>query len=85
MTGQPIEYVDNIPVVPAYLDTKKGGLVFWCEYCRQWHLHSCEEGHRVAHCVVAKSPYLKTGYILKRVGILTPEIRKQHKQRLVKV
>jgi len=39
--------------------------VFWCEYCKTFHTHGNEDGHRVAHCVSKDSPFKKTGYILK--------------------
>jgi hypothetical protein len=39
------------------------GFMFWCPWCRRWHLHGVGEGHRAAHC--AKGPFVETGYILK--------------------
>ena len=38
---------------------------FWCGYCRRYHYHSPEPGHRVAHCDNRESPYVVGGYILK--------------------
>ena len=35
----------------------------WCCWCDCWHHHSCEYGHRAAHCHTA-SPYLSSGYVL---------------------
>jgi hypothetical protein len=51
------------PVLPAY-PTPHGWKV-WCNYCRRWHQHGAQPGHRVAHCRVPSSPYRTTGYILK--------------------
>jgi hypothetical protein len=44
---------------------------FWCPYCRTYHVHAgggpdgASLGHRVAHCHVPTSPFLKGGYILE--------------------
>ena len=40
----------------------------WCSFCRYWHSHSKEDGHRVAHCHTVLSPYYDSGYFIKRVG-----------------
>ena len=38
----------------------------WCPFCQAWHMHSPEEGHRIAHCDDEnKSPFRQTGYILR--------------------
>lgn len=34
----------------------------WCRHCDAWHYHGPMEGHRIAHCRVAASPYVATGY-----------------------
>ena len=57
----------NPPILLAYED-EDGGLHAWCIHCRRWHLHGAGEGHRAAHCTNKDSPYLKTGYVLTRVG-----------------
>ena len=36
----------------------------WCPFCKSFHFHSPEPGHRSAHCV-PPSPLRDTGYILK--------------------
>ena len=51
------------PTLPAY-ETVHGWRV-WCAYCKRWHYHAGEPGHRAAHCHVATSPYRQTGYILE--------------------
>src|SRR5262245_956223 len=63
----------DYPIVDAYAD-REGMLRMWCDYCQKWHFHGQGEGHRVAHCIDDKSPYRKTGYILKYVGAWTPAI-----------
>jgi hypothetical protein len=76
---------DDAPVVRAFYDEKTKQLKFFCQYCNTWHEHAAEDGHRVAHCWHAEprgrlkgftTPYVKTGYILKRVGLLTAKVRK---------
>ena len=41
------------------------GLMFWCPFCKRWHLHGAGEGHRAAHCFNEESPLDKRGYVLK--------------------
>ena len=41
------------------------GVKVYCKYCSKYHLHGKGLGHRVAHCINNKSPYNKTGYIIK--------------------
>lgn len=35
----------------------------WCKYCRLYHSHSPEAGHRIGHCNIS-SPYRDNGYVL---------------------
>ncbi|MBT4110750.1 hypothetical protein HOE37_02765 [Candidatus Woesearchaeota archaeon] len=42
-----------------------GGLQFFCPFCKALHKHGMGEGHRIAHCFDQRSPYTRTGYILK--------------------
>lgn len=70
------------PIVEA-VRTKSGAqLVFACRYCGCDHLHGAGErfgdgdGHRVAHCIVADSPYQKTGYILREVASLPKPVKR---------
>ena len=51
------------PTLPA-CPTEHGWRV-WCCYCKRWHQHGAQPGHRVAHCHVATSPYKATGYVLE--------------------
>jgi hypothetical protein len=37
-------------------------LRFWCTYCKAFHYHGAEPGHRVAHCHNPGSPYKQGGY-----------------------
>ena len=41
-----------------------GGFKVFCDYCRRWHHHGGEPGHRVAHCRWRESPYWRNGYIV---------------------
>jgi hypothetical protein len=52
------------PILLAY--PERGGSTWrvWCDWCERWHIHSPEEGHRVAHCPCYRSPYSTTGYVL---------------------
>ena len=68
----------DVPVLDAYIDAT-GELSVWCAYCRRWHAHANYEGHRLAHCD-GETPYRRTGYVLRRVGLLTPAV-KAHYQR----
>jgi hypothetical protein len=76
---------DGAPIVRAFYDEKTKQLKFYCQYCKTWHEHAAEEGHRVAHCNYWEphgkrkgftTPYVETGYILQRVGLLTAKVRK---------
>lgn len=51
-------YEDGIPIIACFRDGKL--LRFWCEQCKEAHIHSGEDGHRVAHC--GNYP---NGYILR--------------------
>ncbi len=85
---------DDIPTLPAYRTADGSQLRVWCDYCPArsnsrrrgcWHYHGCGpefgsgDGHRVAHCWVADSPYRQTGYILREVAeaarrVATPDL-----------
>ncbi len=45
-------------------------LTFWCPFCKCEHVHGAGarrgngDGHRVAHCHVAESPFRERGYVL---------------------
>jgi hypothetical protein len=66
---------EGAPVLAALLVRDKNGreeLAVWCRYCENVHWHGNTEGHRAAHCFrEADSPYVRTGYVLKRVGETT--------------
>jgi len=60
---------DNIPptIECEPRDDLVDGFKFYCQYCRIYHFHGSDDNsHHVAHCINPKSPYLKTGYILKK-------------------
>lgn len=63
------------PVLDAYEDGTCWRV--WCRYCHVWHTHSRGAGHRVAHCLVAESPYRQTGYTLRDAGPFTAARRRQ--------
>lgn len=55
--SRPIVLAEPRPDFPS-------GWRFYCAYCRRWHLHGEDLGHRVAHCSALDSPFRKTGYFL---------------------
>ncbi len=63
------------PKVPAY--ETRHGLAVWCIHCREWHRHGRGDGHRLAHCRSATSPYLSTGYDLVVVGPMTRHVKRR--------
>jgi len=52
------------PVVRCKLN-RYGQWFFYCPYCKKNHNHGPVEGHRSPHCSNDKSPYYKSGYIIK--------------------
>jgi hypothetical protein len=52
----------NIPIIVC--EEYNGQWRFWCPFCKKWHYHGAEPGHRVAHCG-SDSPFRETGYILR--------------------
>jgi len=40
--------------------------IFFCPSCKELHRHGYGEGHRGAHCTNPNSPFLESGYILKK-------------------
>jgi hypothetical protein len=52
----------DIPIIKA--ERIEGQCRFWCAFCKCFHYHSAESGHRVAHCHNRESPYDETGYVL---------------------
>ena len=62
------------PTLPAYAD-EQGQMHAWCGHCKQWHSHSRGSGRRTAACTEPKSPYRKTGYILRYAGAWTDEVK----------
>ena len=67
--------IDIPPVLDAY-DRQDGcGLAIWCIYCKRYHFHGHGEGHRVAHCFKEDSPYQRSGYTLKPIGLPIPTRR----------
>ncbi|EEM92710.1 hypothetical protein bthur0013_59400 [Bacillus thuringiensis IBL 200] len=56
----------SLPVLLAYERDESGNLAVWCPYCACWHLHGQGDGHRMAHCQNRRSPFKKTGYVIKK-------------------
>lgn len=54
----------EVPTIYAD-ENGKTQLKFYCNHCSEYHYHSKDTGHRVAHCTNKKSPYIDTGYILE--------------------
>ena len=66
-----LAYDGIYPIIQARPEDKTGFLTFYCEYCKQEHLHGEGTGHRVAHCHYtdqSQSPFLEHGYILQGVS-----------------
>jgi hypothetical protein len=59
--GLPASHFVGIMDLPAYSDPDNGGLRVWCGWCVRWHHHGNGYGHRVAHCTVGTSPYVRNG------------------------
>lgn len=55
------------PVLAAVERNPEGMLSVWCPFCQRWHHHGTGEGHRVAHCMDPESPFLETGYVIKKI------------------
>jgi hypothetical protein len=61
---------------PSPSDTGRETWRFWCPYCRAYHTHGAEDGHRVAHCHNPASPFtMGGGYMIK----LDPRYRKNRR------
>jgi hypothetical protein len=67
---------NGVPILAAYDVGNGRQWVVWCDYCVHWHAHSRGEGDRAAHCFDRSSPYRLTGYVLRRAGVMTDELRK---------
>lgn len=59
----------DAPTIPAYETVHRGSTVWrvLCRYCNKWHEQGAAEGHRIAHCSQATSPYHRSGYNSKIV------------------
>ena len=71
----------DIPVLEAF-ESETGHLYVWCWHCGRWHTHGPGEGHRVAHCQDPQSPYMRTGYILRKKGPLPEKLARAIRKRL---
>ncbi|EEL38300.1 hypothetical protein bcere0020_43510 [Bacillus cereus Rock3-29] len=69
--------IKKVPSVLAIERDEKGNLSTWCQYCRKFHHHGTGEGHRDAHCIEEDSPYIRTGYILKKMKLGGKEITRK--------
>ena len=59
----------KIPVIKCLpRDDCSGGLMFWCPFCKEWHYHGKDDGHRIAHCTGYDSPFDQTGYELRMMS-----------------
>ena len=47
----------------------EGGMMFWCPWCKRWHLHGRGEGSRGAHCSERNTPFKETDYIIKMIPL----------------
>lgn len=56
----------QFPILLGFPTENGKQLAVWCPYCVRYHYHGNVEGHRLAHCKREKSPYNKTGYIIKK-------------------
>ncbi|WP_405591289.1 hypothetical protein [Streptomyces sp. NBC_01092] len=70
----------STPELPAYRSPLGHQLWVWCEHENRWHYHGAVEGDRAAHCACPCSPLKRTGYVLREVGPLTPEVRRRHRE-----
>ncbi|MFJ8531612.1 hypothetical protein [Bacillus sp. NPDC094106] len=61
-------------VVLAIERDAAGNLSTWCSACDCFHHHGASEGHRVSHCTNENSPYIHTGYVLKKMKLSGKEI-----------
>jgi 5-methylcytosine-specific restriction endonuclease McrA len=69
------------PVLIAAVDRETGNWNVWCPYCKDWHQHCPEPGHRIAHCDDdSGSPFLETGYVVK-LNASSVEYKKRKSQR----
>lgn len=62
------------PIVLAIERDAAGNLSTWCQYCSKFHHHGKGEGHRDAHCFEEDSPYIRTGYVLKKMKLSGKEV-----------
>ncbi len=53
---------EGYPFLLAIKDNKQAKI--WCKYCKRWHYHSPEAGHRVAHCGDGPKTYGDKGYFI---------------------
>lgn len=58
--------MDDYPKVKVFVNKTGEQYFFWCAFCNRFHYHGSYEGHVLPHCINQKSPYLDTGYILKK-------------------
>ncbi|MCU5766009.1 hypothetical protein OCD09_02130 [Bacillus cereus] len=62
------------PIVLAIERDAAGNLSTWCSACDCFHHHGTSEGHRQSHCSNEDSPYIHTGYFLKRMKLSGKEV-----------
>jgi len=77
--------MDTEKVIPVLMAWDWGDgihCITWCEHCRRYHWHGLGDGHRWAHCShPPETPFMETGYIIKVVGPVPPEIKKDADRR----
>lgn len=58
------------PLIVKALPRSDGvpGFMFWCPWCKRWHLHGIGEGSRASHCSFEVKSPLGVGYTLKRLS-----------------
>ena len=65
------ETKEGYPIIQCeFRDDFFRGLMFYCPYCKRYHLHGRGEGHRSGHCSNKNSPICNLDYVLK-----SPEVK----------
>lgn len=57
----------KFPVLLAQPHADEDQLAVFCPFCIRFHYHGNTYGHKVAQCRNPYSPFLKTGYIIKKI------------------
>ena len=64
--NDPMTERPTAPVIKCLPATRLlGGLMFWCPYCQQWHIHGKGEGYRAPHCINPNGPLTTSDYYIE--------------------